>query len=1042
VLSAALLIAAIVLFVSSSRSAPAEPVQAARAALVADVYAAEAGRPFIRNFSPAEYGAGSVNEAVTQDRQGMIYVGNDDDGVLAFDGSKWRRIAIPNLSAVRALATDSTGRVYVGAVGELGYLAPDESGQMHYVSLLDRIPREDRGFTDVWNVFPTDEGVYFATFVGIFRVRGDDVKVWKPDTSFHYAFWARGTLFVREVDRGLMHLVGDQFVPVSGGERFATEKIYALLPWREPLTGESDELLIGTRTQGWFIFDGIRYRRWLTEADTAIRRDSTYFSATWLVDGALAVGSRSSGVSLFDGQGRLLRHMTKTDGLPSATVNSMFQDRQRGLWLSQDNGVTRIGIGSPLTEYDDRTGLEGEGAVTALVRHAERLYAGTSQGVFRLDADGAAGTARFAPISGIPEGQTLDFLDLGSSLLAAASQGIFEIRDHHADLVRASEQSSTSLSRSLRYPTRVFVGLQNGVASMRQENARWVDEGQVPGVVNEVRGMFEEPDGRLWLGLKEGGVIRLTFPVDWPGDINAHKPVQVEHFGTRDGVSAGINEVYSVEGRPRFAGTFGGIRQFDENCRCFVPDPQFARLFPAESREMWLLHEVAPGRVWMVTVNRANNFNETGSAVKDVDGNYRWTPSSIQPPSDKQVHATYVDHDGVAWFGGTKLFRYDPRVSAPDDPLFTAMVRKVAGPDGHLVVAGTGNDGLPQIAHENNALRFEFAGPSFEDLAANRFQVLLEGIDRAWSAWSGETYRDYTNLPEGNYRFRVHARNVYGGVSAEASYAFSVLPPWYRTWWAKFGFAALIIAILSLFLWGLFWTRLQIVTARAGVLEERNRIAREMHDSLAQGMAGIAMQLQAVKRAQEIAPARLGSLLDRADVQFKEAMEETRRAILALRPVALERHGLIAALRELVSSYSDAPSSIHFHLTGVPCSLPDALELQVFRLAQEAIANAIQHANASAIDLSLDFGRKMLTVQVSDNGRGIDSTPMPNNRGSGLIGMRKRVAQLRGRIEIVSAQGCGTTLTIVVPRPFTLFRWRQSIEHKLTSHDTNSNPDS
>ncbi|HVC17746.1 MAG TPA: hypothetical protein VNE18_10640, partial [Rhodanobacter sp.] len=106
---------------------------------------ADVGVPLLRNFSPMDYGAGPQNWAVVQDKRGLIYVANSDDGVLEFDGDHWRRIAVPNRSTVRSLALDADGRVYVGCIGELGYLAPDGRGRMRYVSLLDRIKPGYRG---------------------------------------------------------------------------------------------------------------------------------------------------------------------------------------------------------------------------------------------------------------------------------------------------------------------------------------------------------------------------------------------------------------------------------------------------------------------------------------------------------------------------------------------------------------------------------------------------------------------------------------------------------------------------------------------------------------------------------------------------------------------------------------------------------------------------------------------------------------------------------------------------------------------------------
>jgi len=830
-----------VLLVLLSRGTIAQPGRTELpAAPIADVHIAEAGLPFLRNFGSAEYGAGPSNWAIAQDREGVIYVGNDNSGVLVFTGTTWHKIAIPNLSTVRALAADAAGRVYVGAVGELGYLTPDGSGQMQYVSLLDRIAPEDRGFTDVWRIFPTDDGVYFATFTYLFRLRGNQVTVLKPATAFHLAFWTRGSLFVREVDRGLMQLVGDRLVPVFGGERFAKEKIYALLPWGT-LSAKSGDLLIGTRTQGWFIFDGTGYRPWITEADTALKRDQIC-GAIWLADGTLAVATLQGGVSVLDDHGRLVHHLTKASGLADNAINSQFQDRQRGLWLALNSGVGRIELGSPITRYDDRTGLEG--TVLALQRHAGRLYAGTTLGVFRLDTD-AEGNIRFVQITQVP-GQTWAFLDMDRSLLVATNAGVFEIGDGHVKLVRASVQNTVSLLQSKQDAARVFVGMQDGIASLRLESERWVDEGQIPGIADEVRTLFEEADGRLWLGLVGGGVIRLTFPLGWSGTSDTAHPVRLERFGIQQGLPAGFIAVYPIDGLPRFTGNLGGILQLDEARGRFVPDPRFATLFPAGPRGVWPVQEDARARLWMATNELSSDLKEAGAAIRDVNGIYRWVPTPLQPISGGEFYAIHGDSDGVMWFGGAKgLFRYDPRVSVTDDPEFTALVRTVAGREGHLV--GMDQHAQSQIAYANNALRIEFAAPSYDTPEATRFQVHLEGLDRDWSAWSSESYRDYTNLYEGEYRFRVRGRNVYGVVSAEAVYAFRVLPPWYRTWWAYLGFATLFLATLWLvFRWrssalrhhnielaGLVSERTEELSGANNALEERNTELETLNQKLA-----------------------------------------------------------------------------------------------------------------------------------------------------------------------------------------------------------------
>lgn len=791
--------------------------------------AGEVGLPFIRNFNPAEYGGSPQNWSMAQGRDGVIYVGNVDSGVLAFDGVRWRRIPLPNRSTVRALATDANGRIYVGAVGEFGYLAPDASGQMRYVSLLDRVPAKERDFADVWSVFPTPEGVYFATLTRLFRLRGGEMKVWKPQGAFHLAFHVGGSIYIRELSRGLLMLKGDTLVPLPGGERFAKEKIYALLPWGTPTPGQPQALLIGTRTQGWFVYDGHDYRPWPTEADAAIKHDMLY-NATWLADGELAVATLQGGVYLLDRQGHLRRHLDEADGLLNNVATSLFQDRQRGLWVTMDVGVARVDIDSPISHFDARSGLRG--AVLALARHAGHLYAGTTQGLFRLDAEGEGG-AHFVPIPQVP-GQTWGLLEVGTDLLTASSQGVYQLGAGAPALVMPTENTVYSLLRSRRDPARVFVGMQDGLASMRELGGRWIREGRLAGVNAEPRTMLEDAAGRLWLGNWSNSVMRLTLPAAWPAN-GPHVPLRVETFGTAQGLPVDLTEVYPIDGEPRFA-TTAGVYRFDEASRRFMPDPRFAHLF-ATPRQVGPLLQDRQRTLWMFTSDEAAGSEATGAAVPTPDGSYRWQPSPLQPIAGSAMMTIDDDADGVLWFGGDKgLFRYDPAWRMPDRAPFQALVRKVVDRAGHPLAGGA-----PKLAYADNALRFEFAAPSYDAFEANRFQVTLQGLDQGWSPWSGEAYRDYTNIPAGEYRFRVRARNVYGTVGKEAQFRFRILAPWYRTGWAWLLWSALAGGVLwAGFRWRSAALRRHnqalaaLVAQRTGELDSANQALRAANHALAE----------------------------------------------------------------------------------------------------------------------------------------------------------------------------------------------------------------
>jgi diguanylate cyclase (GGDEF)-like protein len=472
--------------------------------------------------------------------------------------------------------------------------------------------------------------------------------------------------------------------------------------------------------------------------------------------------------------------------------------------VAAGNGITRIDVDSPLSHFGERAGLHG--AVLALQRHAGMLYVGTTEGLFHLVGGGGA---RFEPIPQVP-GQSWGFMEAGARLLVANNEGVFALEGDTPRRVLATDQTAYSLLRSRQQPARVFVGMQNGLASIRLgADGRWVDEGRIEPVRDEVRTLVED-DGHLWLGTWSG-VIRLALPTAWRGPRAGGHPVALERFGVAQGLPEGQTQVARIEGKVRFI-TAEGIYCFDPSTGRFSADPAFAGLFPGGPRQITALQQERRGEMWMYTADSRSGTKETGRAVR-VGMRWRWEVTPLQPIAGIGMSSFHEDPDGTVWLGGDKgLFRYAPDSAPAKNGQFPVLLRKVTGHDGRLLFANHPPAGKPQIPYADNALRFEFAAPSYDHFAANRFQVLLQGVDRGWSPWTGDAYRDYTNIPEGEYRFRVRARNAYGQEGQEATFDFRILPPWYRTGWAWALWIFSGVAALGLLL---RW--------RSAALQQRNR---------------------------------------------------------------------------------------------------------------------------------------------------------------------------------------------------------------------------
>ncbi|MCK5169915.1 MAG: hypothetical protein KAQ75_08545, partial [Bacteroidales bacterium] len=157
------------------------------------------GNPFITNYYSKDYKGHAQNWAITQDSRGVMYFGNGDKGVMEFDGENFGFIPVANNSTVLSLDIDKNDKIYVGAVGEFGYIEADSIGQLVYKSYLDKINPADKNFTDVWATLCTTEGVYFFTKNVIFFINDNKVKTWYPKTSsFFLAYLVKSRLYVLE----------------------------------------------------------------------------------------------------------------------------------------------------------------------------------------------------------------------------------------------------------------------------------------------------------------------------------------------------------------------------------------------------------------------------------------------------------------------------------------------------------------------------------------------------------------------------------------------------------------------------------------------------------------------------------------------------------------------------------------------------------------------------------------------------------------------------------------------------------------------------
>jgi len=295
-----------------------------------------------------------------------------------------------------------------------------------------------------------------------------------------------------------------------------------------------------------------------------------------------------------------------------------------------------------------------------------------------------------------------------------------------------------------------------------------------------------------------------------------------------------------------------------------------------------------------------------------------------------------------------------------------------------------------------------------------QFKYQLEGYDKEWIDAGTRRFAHYAGLPPGEYKFLVTACNN-DGIWNEAgdSFNFYLKPHYYQTIW----FYALCGALALFTAHRFYLIRINRMKAEfAAVTAERNRIAREIHDTLAQGFAGISVQLEAGKQMLFDSPRLAEEHLDQANELARGCLEEVRRYVWNLRHRDQGKGDLAARLSELAKAIAgDTP--FHFKTSGTPRQLSEPTERILLRIGQEAIVNAVKHSRAGWIEAELSFEPTDVRLRIKDDGCGFDpdQEKVKDNCHFGILGMRERASQLGGCLVVKTAPGHGTEIEVKVP---------------------------
>ncbi|MDP8207443.1 MAG: ATP-binding protein [Candidatus Electryonea clarkiae] len=786
--------------------------------VLADV-SGEPGKPFLKTFIPEEYASHPQNWDVAQDSRGIIYIANTL-GILEYDGINWRTIKHPTKAYFYSVAISSDDIIYTGCSGDLGYLRPDSSCSWRFTSLLSEVPEKFKDLDRITHTVATQQGIFFLGRHCLFQWQQEVKKIGHSDETDYsgtmrviefskenpitYIAYINNTLILRQSGYGLMQLQDNELIPLNKDYGiFAEKNVSSIIPFNE------DAIMVTTYKQGIYLVtekSAHLYRSEIT--DYAI--DHFTRGCTRLPEDRYVLSTNNMGIVLFDREGNILSVINKSLGLPDNSVrSSCFLDLQGGLWVPLDYGLARIELESPLVYYDGKEGLEG--FILAIARHNGILHVGTGQGLYYMSMPRqSGGLVDFRKIRQIND-FCRDLLSFRGHLLVATDDGIYEVKPDRS-LDRLYKECTCRLIAS-QSGNMIYAGtMEHGVQVFLYRNSRFIPLGRIEQTSDRIRRIVEDRSGDLWITAQSAHQFHIE-----KISVQQRNPLssKVTIYDSTRGVPENFQQEPFIWHDQLFVGVLSrGLLRYNEKSDLFEPDYSLGEEVFSEQSGVVYPAVDARDHLWFLMAD-----NLVARAEITDKGECQLTYPLLRALT-RDYYKFYPDGDGsLVWAGSSdgRLIRYDEKADHPDTTDFAALIRKVTVSGDSVIYGGTfiPNWENPVIPFSSNALRFDYAMPRYNASDANEYQYRMVGLDDDWSGWTKESYRDYTSLREGNYRFEVHGKDVFGSISDSGTFDFRILPPWYKTNWM---FAAYIISFILL-VYGIVAIRIYRIEAQKRHLE-------------------------------------------------------------------------------------------------------------------------------------------------------------------------------------------------------------------------------
>lgn len=718
----------------------------------------------ISNFTHQMYNAGSQNWMACENECGWMYFANNK-GLLEYDGVYWNLYGIgQNVKARSVLAVGRT--VYVGGLGEFGMFMPDAMGHLRYHSLSENIKPQKT--INVWRIHQIGADIYFQADNAVYVFHAGRVRQVRCTQSIECSGVAGGKLYIA-TSRGLSVLSGNGFVEMSGTQTLGGAKTEGLLPY-------SDGLLVVNSAGDIYRYAGgvlarMPYKCHYNISDVDIKGDM------------LAIGTVQDGLLLLNLATGGSEHLNIQNGLQNQSVLAVSYDSCGNLWIGYDNGIDYIPLESPFFFlYSSKSAI---GSGYASCAYGGKLYLGTNQGVYLTELPASAiGTPVDARFVDGTSGLVHCLRQVGGTLFCGGRYFFMTIDGVTArryDLRGVWNVNTIGTDES-----NVILGTYFGLYLMRHESGGWTAPRKVAGCNFSPKALcVEQGSNAIWMANKSKGLQRLTLSADFCRVVR-QKSYNNSQLPVGDNVCLACIDgdivVAARQGLFRYNITNDAMERHTALEKMLGMNHLYTYICQDKKRNIWF---VADGILHLLRYDQRKSRYDTGRVETWLSGSMIDDYENVSLFDNRALIGT-DDGFAILLMSGTESGASSGRHRQKQLSPFIRKMYVTAGVDSLIYEGGiaSGAESL-RIEYADNSVRFEYGVTSYDKTQTVLYSYCLsDGGDGEWSEYSPVHYKEYTHLAEGRYVFRVRVLVAGSKVPVETCLEFTVLPPWYRSWWA------------------------------------------------------------------------------------------------------------------------------------------------------------------------------------------------------------------------------------------------------------------